>query len=511
MSLRFRTRSAMAVGLAGSLLIVGCGPGKQGATGSNSSSGGVSSSNLPKCPVDDFKKASKPVDVVFWHSWVGNTAAALQQIVDRYNASQSKVRVRAEVQGADYKELRKNYEAGAAAKQLPAIVGGEDTWTQFMVDSGTAIPAQSCINADTDPRAKVDDLVPGVKAAYTVNKVQWPAAFGVSTVVLYINRDHFKAAGLDPDKPPTTLEELRTASEALKKISGKPNGPSGEPLAMKLDPWFIENMVSGANQVVVNHANGRDGKRADASQFKTKQFTDALDWLASMKQDGLLNAIPSTSLIDHYVAVATQKSSMLLETSTAAALIDQVTSSANGLDLTKVLDAKTAAQYQGFNGLKVAFKVGVAASPGLEAAGRGQVGGSGIYLTSGGSPEVTSAAWDFLKYFNQVDNQVIWTRDGSYLPARESTEKALNADPAWGASQRGQWITTAFAGVKTIDPNSPGPLIGPFDKFNDSLGTMLEAIALGDSAKAGAAVGPAVSAATVSVDAALKKYNATNA
>ena len=34
----------------------------------------------------------------------------------------------------------------------------------------------------------------------------------------YYNKAHFAAAGLDPEKPPTTLTELRAAAEALKKV-----------------------------------------------------------------------------------------------------------------------------------------------------------------------------------------------------------------------------------------------------------------------------------------------------
>ena len=50
-----------------------------------------------------------------------------------------KVKVRLESQGINYQELRKNYETAGAAKQLPAIVAGEDTWTQYMIDNGTTI------------------------------------------------------------------------------------------------------------------------------------------------------------------------------------------------------------------------------------------------------------------------------------------------------------------------------------------------------------------------------------
>ena len=507
MKSRFRlTMTALA---AAALLATACGPGKESAEEPSKSDGGVTKSDLPDCPVDAFKKASGKTEVVFWHSHVGATSAALGKIVDAYNASQDKVTVRLESQGVNYEELRRNFDQGFSAGQLPAIVSAEDTWTQYMIDNGKTLPAQACIEVDDDERAKIDDVLPGVVAGYSASGVQWPAAFGASTVVLYFNTAQFEAAGLDPANPPKTFDELRVAAEKLKAIQGQPNGPSGEPLAMKLDPWYVENSLSANDQTLVNHDNGRDGNRATESTLKNESTTTVLDWLATMKQDGLLNAISSTTLIDHYVAVATGKSSMLLETSTAATIIDQVTSSEGGLKLSDVVDPETAEKFKAFDGFKVNFLVGVGEVPGIKISGRGQVGGAAMYMTNTGSPEVQSAAWDFLKYFNQTENQVIWTREGSYLPVRQSTQEALNADPTWEASQRGKWITTAFDSMKALPADFPGPLIGPYDKFRDSLRAMLEAIALGDPSTAVAAVEPALDKANTEINDALTKYNET--
>ena len=37
-------------------------------------------------------------------------------------------------------------------------------------------------------------------------------------------------------------------------------------------------------------------------------------------------------------------------------------------------------------------------------------------MTNTGSKAVQSAAWDFVKFFNEPKNQVNWTQEGSYLP-----------------------------------------------------------------------------------------------
>ena len=44
----------------------------------------------------------------------------------------------------------------------------------------------------------------------------------VDTFVLYYNKDVFKEAGLDPEAPPTTWDELLSAAKAIKEKTGKP-------------------------------------------------------------------------------------------------------------------------------------------------------------------------------------------------------------------------------------------------------------------------------------------------
>lgn len=453
---------------------------------------------LPPCPVDALKSAPGKTEVVLWHSYVGRTNAALQAIAAPYNASQDKVTVRLENQGANYAELRRNYEQAMGAKSLPAIVAGEDTWTQFMIDNGTTLPAQSCIDADQDSRAKLDDLLPSVKAAYSIGGVQYPSAFGVSTIVLYYNKNALTAAGLDPNKPPRTLEEVRAAAEKLKAAG---QGKSG-PLVMKMDPWFVEHVTTGAGQTVVDHNNGRDGNRAEASTLDNPATDTMLDFLSTMKKDGLLNPVANSKQIDHYLAVATEASSMLFETSNAATLIAGV------VEGTLDLKAELGDAAGGFSvpaGFKVPFEVGVAPYPGITEAGKGQIGGSAFYVTKTGSDAVQSAAWDFMKYFNEIDNQVLWTRQGSYLPIRDGAAQKLAADTAWSSSLTGQWTTTAFNGVKSLDPAFPGPVIGPYDDFRDDLAQAMESITLqGTDPKT------ARQTASIAVDAAIKKYNDNN-
>src|ERR1700759_2975904 len=245
-------RPIVAVALA--VVLLGAGYGTSSASASQTAR---SASSSGTCPVNAFKKAKGKTKVVVWSSYTGKTEQDLEATAAAYNASQSKVEVQVEGQGAGYVELLSKFQQALATNKLPAIILSEDKDTQYMADTGKVLPAQSCIDADKDPRAHIKDLLPAVKAAYSIDGKQIAESANVSTVVLYYNKDHFQKAGLDPNKPPTTLAELMADAQKIKAA-----GVSKEPLAMQTDPWYVEQWITGANKTVVNHVNGRKGGHA---------------------------------------------------------------------------------------------------------------------------------------------------------------------------------------------------------------------------------------------------------
>src|SRR3546814_1026090 len=73
-------------------------------------------------------------------------------------------------------------------------------------------------SAEADAYDGYEDFAPGVLDFYSVDGVLQPAGFNVSTVLLYYNRDHFEAAGLDPDRPPQTLERSEEHTSELQSL-----------------------------------------------------------------------------------------------------------------------------------------------------------------------------------------------------------------------------------------------------------------------------------------------------
>ena len=479
--------------LVGLLLLLAMAAAACGGTSENGGTGsGTAADDLTPCPVEALDDAQGPVQVTLWHAYVGMTKKTLEKIADEYNSSQDKVKVTVEAQGT-YEELLKKYEdALGDPATLPDLILTEDTTTQFMIDSGQVIPATSCVEADPDGKAVYEPFLPAVLAAYTVDDVQWPVAFSVSNPVLYFNEVHFQAAGLDPADPPETLEELRAAAEKIKaaNIDGV-----GQPLVLKMDSWYVEHWLTGAGVPIVDKDNGRAGL-ATTSEYDNDTTAEIYEWIKGMVDDGLIKAVPNSSQVDEYLAVATQSSSMLIQTSTAITTINGIiegTLNAEDLGVETDLD---------LSAIKLPdLPVGVGLAPGLEQAGGGQIGGSGWYLLDTGQDAEAAGAWDFIKFFNETPQQVAWTLEGSYLPASTDAAEAPALVEDFTTTRKGGWLATATESLGLLDPDFPGPVIGPYKEFRVAVRASLEEVAL-----SGADTGPAIATASQKFQSALDAY-----
>ena len=438
-----------------------------------SGSGNTSKGDASLCPVAALDDAAGPVKITIWHAWIGLTAKTLQSIADSYNKSQTKVVLQVEAQGT-YEELLKKYQdALGDPASLPDIVLSEDTTTQFMIDSESIVPAQDCIAADDAAAAIYEDILPAVISGYTVDDVLWPAAFSVSQPVLYVNQAHLAVAGVDstPTALPKTLTELRATAEKIKAA----NIPGVEqPLVLRVDSWYLEQALAGVEQPVVNNSNGRSGL-ATESDLISDPTTEVFQWFQDMQKDGLLKAIPYSDSFGQLFAMALETSSMLIDTSTA---ITSVNAAIEGT----LTNEDVGAADLGIDLSTVKFdtlKIGVGLNPGLKEAGVGQIGGAGWYMVNGEDDASIAAAWDFMKYFNETPQQVRWTLEGSYLPVSESAREDPALLAAFTATQRGQWLSVASAGLVNLDPEFPGPVIGPYNEFRSITRGALEKVTTG--------------------------------
>ncbi len=420
-------RSAIMVALLVLLsLLAACGGG--GSDKPSASSGG-SNGDLPSCPLDALASASKPVEITYWHAMTRVNEEQLKKLTSKFNASQSDVHVT--ISGVpSYTDNITRFKAGLGTGKLPQLIQSDDTSLQAMIDSRAVLPMQSCLNAD---HATTDDFVKRIAAYYTVKNVLWAMPFNDSNPVLYYDRALFTRAGLDPDKPPATLDELKADGQ---QIVQKHVAESG--LALKADTVAFEHWLAKSGHTIVDNDNGRSG-RATKVTFDDGSGAQLFAWIDDMTTSKLAIST-SPSGVDHFLAVANGRVAMTIDSSGALGTIDSVLGSGQFKDV----------------------KLGVAPMPGPDSPEGGVlVGGAANYVVNKSSPAEQAAAYMFAKYLAEPQVQADWAAATGYVPVRTSSTKLAPLSTQW-AKKPAYKVAYEQLLDGPENPATAGPVIGPY-------------------------------------------------
>ena len=360
--------------------------------GGGSSGGGSKTGGANSCPVAALAKATGPVTITFWHGLNRANEETLQKIVAQFNAQQAKVKVDL-VNQTGYEEILRKWVAGLGTNELPELGQMEDTATQQMIDTQSIVPVADCIKADG---YDTSDFVERIIERYTVDGKLYPMPFNVSNPVLYYDKNAFRAAALDPEKPPTTLAEVKADAEKI-KAAGYQSG-----FGLKLNPWYVEQWASKADTLFVDHENGRKG-RATKVNFDDATGQTTFAWMKDMVDSGLARTNPDSgpNAFDNLLGIRSKVQGMTIDSSASLGTISQALASgeAGGVDL------------------------GVGPMPGPSGIGGVLVGGGALYMSKSSAPEKIAATWEFVKFLVSGETQATFAAGTGYVPIRKSSVK----------------------------------------------------------------------------------------
>src|SRR5574340_1009264 len=98
----------------------------------------------------------------------------------------------------------------------PQIVQVYEVGTATMMAAKGAIKPVYQLMAEQGEKFDPKAYIPTITGYYSTSKGEMLSMpFNSSTAVLYYNKDAFRKAGLDPDKPPVTWPELFEAARKL--------------------------------------------------------------------------------------------------------------------------------------------------------------------------------------------------------------------------------------------------------------------------------------------------------
>jgi sn-glycerol 3-phosphate transport system substrate-binding protein len=458
-------RAAVAFGVVLALALSAC--------GSSSKSAQTSSGNRAdpgECGLTAFAHAKKPVEVTFWHEMSRLNADWLVQHTDAFNKSQHDVHVTL-VQFPNYQDLLTKYLAGLSTGDLPDLFQPEDTTVQRLIDSKSTVPMQACVDAD---HYSLSDFLPRATAFYSFKGVLQGMPWSISNIVLWYNRTAFQKAGLDPDKPPQTLDEVTADSRRIVQSGAAKYG-----ISLRVEPYMFEFINAKSNGTYVNHGNGRDS-RTTAATLTAPVAQQIWTWWKQMVDQKLaLNTGGATGNIDHMLAIGTGDAAMTFEASAVIGTVRQVLETG---------------QYG-------TVKIGIGPLPALQPEGGVPVGDGSLWIAKHASPEKRAAAWQFVKYLSSPEQQASLAAELGFAPIRTTAteqpelQKVWAADPIFKVSY--DQLVSGPTNVATV-----GPLIGDYQGVRDAVRNgMLAMLTGGLSPKA------ALEKAQRDADGAITTYN----
>ena len=225
--------------------------------------------------------AQAQTEVTWWHSMSGALGEWVNGLANDFNASQKTYKVVPVFKGT-YPESMSAAIAAFRAGNAPHVLQVFEVGTATMMASKGAIKPVTQLMKEAGVPFDPASYVPAVAGYYTApNGQMLSLPFNSSTTVFHYNKDAFKAAGLDPEKPPTTWPEVVRAAATLKANGHKC------PFTTSWVSWTqLESFSAWHNVEYATLRNGFNGLGTRLA-INTPLHQRHIENLANMAQQGL--------------------------------------------------------------------------------------------------------------------------------------------------------------------------------------------------------------------------------
>jgi sn-glycerol 3-phosphate transport system substrate-binding protein len=337
--------------------------------------------------------SGEKITLEFWHAMGGNLGEIVNELTARFNESQDAIVVNATYQGSyddTYNALLASFESG----NPPNIVQNFDIASQTMFDTGRLVPAWKLMERDGyDPNV----FVPAVRDYYSDENGMVAMAFNSSTPLLYYNADMFEQAGVDPIEGSITFSEFKAMCDQLMAANVAPFcftfGQVG---------WYFEQILANSGGLYFNNNNGRTG-RATEAVFNQGQGVEVFTFLTDLIKEGYAPNLGKTWT----------ETDSTFTTGQAAIEIDSTS------DVSIITNSD--------------FTVKTAFIPHSDSSERNGViiGGAALWLIDSGDEAINDAAWQFMKFMAEPEQQITWHKGSGYFPVRLDLQSDPELNQFW--------------------------------------------------------------------------------
>lgn len=158
--------------------------------------------------------SSSRVRVEYWDMWTGFEGTAIQNLVDRFNASQDRI----QVDKITVSQINERFLVSVAGNKAPDIASIFTNNIPSFAEKGSLYPLDELAR---ERGIGQEDYLPVFWKMCTYRGILYALPTTGATLALHYNKDLFREAGLDPERPPRTLEELDRMSEQMTRFDAQ--------------------------------------------------------------------------------------------------------------------------------------------------------------------------------------------------------------------------------------------------------------------------------------------------
>ncbi len=279
----------------------------------------------------------------------------------------------------------------AAGDASDVVMMGLSNLRQF-VEADRVTPITDLFEAEgADFAAQYD---PAFLDLMTFDGELYGMGYAYSNAIMYYNRDLFEQAGLDPDSPPETWEEVLEVARTMRAELGDEIVPIVYPTDG--DNWMFQTNLASAGGTFMN---------ADETRFtfNSPEAVAAIEFWKGLVDEGLMPIEGYSGMRERFFA---GNGGMILDTSGAFGRVDA------GV------------------GDRFAWDTGLLPIP-ADGDRALAVGGSGFSILTD-DPDRVAAAWEVLKYLAGPEAQYRQSTQLGYLAANTLVTQTSRSEADWG-------------------------------------------------------------------------------
>jgi sn-glycerol 3-phosphate transport system substrate-binding protein len=328
--------------------------------------------------------AGPPPEVVYLRFYfpvgvAGSLAPKMEAMVGKFNEEHSNIEVEPIFAGGYVQTFQKALTANAAGSPPDvALVSDPDVWS--LADAKAIMPLDDQIAAEGGEEYLADFHETFITDV-TFRDHYWGMPFQKSTPIFYWNKEMFEEAGLDPEKPPETWDELLDYAQKL-TVKDDAGNVVCYGVEIPIDTWLLAAFAYQNGMTTIG-----DGTEV---YIDTPEMVGALEFMSSLANE--YGVMPQKRLFGDSSADFVAGQTAMLYNSTGS--------------LTFLRESAD-------------FEFGAAFHPGNVQRGV-PTGGGPLVIFDNIPEENKEAAWEFVKWMTSPEIGAQWMLDTGYIAVRKS-------------------------------------------------------------------------------------------